>query len=231
MKQFLDDLINKPFRAIVEKGYSKQGEKIFVPNEHSGTFTIVPEIIRRCHFLSSTEKEVLYELISWASTTKAHPDGVCKVTESHIRVNTTLGLSTVKKAISSLSKKGFIRKAVDFDRRNIYVINGASENPYIILSEWVHHYRKKMLFSWSEMLIDDPETDYSLGKKLFIDATMLFVKEEKYHAKSIVTINELINKIFDGKSECNYSDEIFKAYSAIQDEIDEIYENCQLTIK
>ncbi|WP_342514614.1 hypothetical protein MKY34_07775 [Sporosarcina sp. FSL K6-1522] len=231
MKQFLDDLINKPFKPIVERGFNIQGENISFPNEHSGTFTIIPEVLRRCHFLSSTEKEVLYELISWASTTKKQPDGYCKVTESHIRVNTTLGLSTVKKAISSLAKKGFIRKAVDFDRRNIYVINGASENPYVILSEWVHLYRKRMIDNWSVGLIDDPGADYLLGKRVFIDATMLFVKEEKYHAKSILTINELINKIFDGKSACNYSDEIFKAYSAIQDEIDEIYENYQFTIK
>ena len=226
MKQFLDDLINKPFRLIVERGFSRQGEKINVPNEHSGTFTIIPEILRRCHFLSLTEKEVLYELISWASTTKKYPDGYCKVTESHIRVNTTLGLSTVKKAISSLAKKGFIRKAIDFDGRNIYVIHGASENPYLILSEWVHNYRKRGIDKLSVMLIDEPGDGYLSGKKIFIDATMLFVKEEKYHDKSIAIINELIDKVLNENSECNYADEIFKAYEAVTVEVYKIYELC-----
>lgn len=225
MKKFLDDLINRPFKLFQDKLYSEKEERIQFPEEHSGNFTIIPENIRRCHFLSFTEKEVLYELISWASTTKAYSDGYCKVTESHIRVNTTLGLSTVKKAISSLSKKGFIRKAVDFDRRNIYMINGASENPYVILSEWVHNYRIRMIDRWSVMLIDDPGADYLLGKKIFIDATMLFVKEEKYHAKSIITINELIKKIVSGKSEYNYSDEIYHAYTAVTNEIDAIFES------
>lgn len=225
MKQFLDNLINRPFKIFEEKLYSENGERIQFPEEHTGNFTIIPENIRRCHFLSSTEKEVLYELISWASTTKTHSDGYCKVTESHIRVNTTLGLSTVKKAISSLSKKGFIRKAVDFDRRNIYIINGASENPYVILSERVHNYRKRMIDSWSVMLIDDPGADYLLGKKVFIDATMLFVKEEKYHVKSIIIINGLIKKIVNGTSENNYSDEISHAYTVVTDEIDKIFES------
>ncbi|WP_342577310.1 hypothetical protein [Psychrobacillus sp. FSL K6-2843] len=219
MKQFLDILINRPFKSIEEKVYGEQGEKIFFPNEHSGTFTIVPEVIRRCHFLTSTEKEVLYELISWASTTKAYSDGYCKVTESHIRVNTTLGLSTVKKAISSLTKKGFIRKVVDFDGRNIYIINGASENPYIILSEWVHFFRKKMIDSMSEMLIEDTGEIFITDKKVVINATMIFVKEEKYYANSINAINELKNKIFGGKPYSNYSDEIEKTFDTVKDEI------------
>lgn len=219
MKQFLDILINRPFKSIEEKVYGEQGEKIFFPNEHSGTFTIVPEVIRRCHFLTSTEKEVLYELISWASTTKAYSDGYCKVTESHIRVNTTLGLSTVKKAISSLTKKGFIRKVVDFDGRNIYIINGASENPYIILSEWVHFFRKKMIDSMSEMLIEDTGEIFITDKKVVINATMIFVKEEKYYANSVNAINELKNKIFGGKSYSNYSDEIEKTFDTVKEEI------------
>lgn len=224
MKQFLDDLINRPFKHIEQMGARDLGEDIFFPNEHSGTFTIVPEVLRRCHFLSPTEKEVLYELISWASTTKIHSDGYCKVTESHISVNTTLGLSTVKKAVSSLKKKGFIRKAVDFDRRNIYVINGASENPYVILSEWIHYYRAMMLNNWSVALIDNPGVDYLLSKKIFINASMLFIKEEKYHAASIIAITELINEIFNERTECKYAEEIFKVYSIVTDKIDKIYE-------
>lgn len=104
MKEFLNNLVNFPFKSIESRIFSLKGEHAWFPNEHTGTFTTIPEVIRRCHFLSSSEKEVLYELISWASTAKTHADGCCKVTESHIRVNTTLGLSTVKKAISSLSK-------------------------------------------------------------------------------------------------------------------------------
>lgn len=219
MKQFLDILINKPFKLIEDRVYGEQGEKVFFSNEHSGTFTIVPEVLRRCHFLTPTEKEVLYELISWASTTKTYSDGYCKVTESHIRVNTTLGLSTVKKAISTLSKKGFIRKAVDFDGRNIYIINGASENPYIILSEWVHFFRKKMIDSMSEMLIEDTGEIFITDKKIVINATMIFVKEEKHYVNSINAINELINKIFGGKPFSNYSEEIEKAYDTMKDEI------------
>ena len=110
MKQFLNNLVNFPFKAIEERAFSVRGEEVHFPNEHSGTFTTIPEVIRRCHFISSSEKEVLYELISWASTSKAHADGCCKVTESHIRVNTNLGLSTVKKAISSLTKKVLLRR-------------------------------------------------------------------------------------------------------------------------
>ncbi|MFS0688761.1 hypothetical protein AB1K89_05915 [Sporosarcina sp. 179-K 8C2 HS] len=225
MKRFLDDLINRPFKPIEQLGYREQGEEIFFPNEHSGTFTMVPEVLRRCHFLSPTEKEVLYELISWASTTKIHSDGYCKVTESHISVNTTLGLSTVKKAISSLEKKGCIRKAVDFDRRNIYVINDASENPYVILSEWIHHYRARKLNNWSVALIDNPGADYLRGKKVFINATMLFIKEEKYHAKSIIAITELINELFYEQSKCKYAVEISEVYNMVTVEIDKIYES------
>lgn len=224
MKKFLDDLINRPFQPIERLGYQERGEEIFFPNEHSGTFTMVPEVLRRCHFLTPTEKEVLYELISWASTTKIHSDGYCKVTESHISVNTTLGLSTVKKAISSLEKKGFIRKAVDFDRRNIYVINDASENPYVILSEWVHHHRTLKLNNWSVALVDNPGPDYLRGKKVFINATMLFIKEEKYHAKSIIAITELINELFYEQSKCKYADEIYKVYNMVTIEIDKLYE-------
>lgn len=227
MKQYLNNLVNFPFKVIEDRIFNIRGEKYWFPNEHSGTFTTIPEIFRRCHFLSSTEKEVLYELISWASTTKAYHDGYCKVTESHIRVNTNLGLSTVKKAISSLSKKGFISKSLDFDRRNIYRINDAYKNPYIVLSEWVHYYRRRTIDSWSAMLIEEPEPgiDYLLSKKHFIEATMIFVNEEKHYAKYIILINELLNDIFDSKIECYFTDEIEKAYKATTVAIFSIYEN------
>jgi predicted transcriptional regulator len=222
MKKFLDNIINRPFEQI-----DKQlGENFFFTfaREHDGKFTIIPDMIRRCHFLSSPEKEVLYELISWASTTNAQQDGYCKVTESHIRVNTGLGLSTVKKAISNLTKKGFICKAIDYDKRNIYRINPVDRNPYVIVSEWLFFLRKNFFEDASREMVDKPEINYLLSKKAYIEATMEFVKEHKYHSKYIEALRKSLNNLIEDMEE--YEDitkELGEIWMGVQNELTSIY--------
>jgi hypothetical protein len=227
MKTFLDELINKPLDRL-----KKEMERIIAapyeefPEEHNGNFTIITDIVRRCHFLNSTEKEVLYELFSWASTTKAHSDGYCKVTESHIRVNTGLGLSTVKKAISTLNKKKFISKALDFDNRNLYRINSAYKNPYIILSELVFFIRRRTIEQFSYDLVDESDINYLLGKKLFIESTMDFVKSEKLYLKYINKLKSIID-IFDSLDVVAKIADVQDFHTLVQDvksEIDIIYQ-------
>ncbi|MGF0471634.1 hypothetical protein ACQQ6W_18775 [Lysinibacillus fusiformis] len=219
MKEFLDNIINRPFNPIKNKISEVQGTKIIFPSEHEGNFTIIPECLRRCSFLSSTEKEVLYELISWASTTQKLPDGYCKVTESHIRVNTNLGLSTVKKAISSLSKKRFISKSLDLDKRNIYKINAVYTNPYVILSEWVFCHRRNLLNVVSQQILIEHEENLIRYKKLIIEASIQFIKDEKYYGESIKIIHELLNKLLNNELDNEYINQLNKAYENVLDKI------------
>jgi hypothetical protein len=133
----------------------------------------VPDCIRRCYFLSLAEKEVLYELYSWANTT-SRENGTFKVTDSHIRGSTGLSLSGVKKALASLADKGFILKRIDYDGRNIYRV-GEGANPYLLLSEMLHaHKRHTLQYSWPADKFADfnEQVQWGKSKKCFVEAIL-----------------------------------------------------------
>ncbi|UNL85725.1 hypothetical protein [Priestia koreensis] len=223
MKDFLNSLINYPFKQLEKKVKQETGEEIYIPEIHAERFTIIPEVIRRCHFLTSTEKDVLYELIAWASTTKNKQDGTCKVTESHIRVNTNLGLSTVKKSIQSLHKKGFISKALDYDKSNIYRIKGVDKNPYVILSEWLFYIRDQRIQSFSNMMLENEQYNYALSKKIFVEATMNIIKNEDVYMKYIEKITVLLDTLYNPNLECNYRHEIDSIFNDLNIEAHQLY--------
>ncbi len=200
MKDFLDRMINRPFTRF-GLDYNFQ---------HEGKFVIIPDMLRRCKFLSSSEKEVLYELISWASTSSFYINGWCKVTEIQISNHTGLALSTVKKVVRDLAEKGFIIKIQDFDMRNKYHLITFDKNPWIILSEILYEIQSQADFYYNKSLIknEDSRSDIGLFRKNWMRSVNEFSKNPEFYRGYIEKVNSLLVKQDD--DDCNDIKEIIK---------------------
>jgi DNA-binding MarR family transcriptional regulator len=221
--KFLENLTHYTFNKLIKSMKDQGVDGAYIHQAHTGFYTKIPDCIRRCFFLSSTEKEVIYELISWASTSAKFGDGYCKVTESHIRVNTGLSLATVKNTISSLSRKGFISKRKVYDGRNLYRINGAERNPYLILSEYLHQVTQSNTEKIAEDFFEKPEEHkISSHKKLIVESVMQFALKPVHYAPYITQISSAFVHLDEGDG-VNTMDRLEGIYNSILKHINRLY--------
>lgn len=150
-------------------------------------FVVVPDTLRRCYFLSSTEKDVLWELISWANVDA----GFCKVLQGIISQNISLSISTVKSAINSLVKKGLVEKRKVTKRENLYRIADMSKNPYILVSEAVHYYLRDFIESHKNndyLYKQDLNCAFSLSVEAYIAGVNKFINTPKLYLPIIESL-------------------------------------------
>ncbi|NHN28541.1 hypothetical protein [Paenibacillus agricola] len=211
MKKFLEKMYDSPFVELTES--FKEIKTI-----NNRFYLQLPDILRRCYFMQPSEKLVLLELISWAASNKESDEvGYCSVPEPIIRGNTNLSRSTIKNAIKSLQEKKFITVRKYYNSRNRYMINSLTENPYALLSEYVHWRRQELIGSWEKVETSfNYDFDLPLIANIYTEATLDFVSYPKYYASIIERIR------------LAYGNNFIEQYEAIMDDvckmIDEIYE-------
>jgi len=157
---------------------------------HNGFYVVAPDVIRRNFFLSSNEKEVLWELFSWA----ANDGGFCSVSQRIMCTNLNLSESTVKKVINSLQKKQFIEKRKTTKRRNVYKIVDLRRNPYILLSEYCHKFLQRVI-KYATMdesfIFNEEEYNTPLTVDGYLAGVLYFVNTESIY---MPFINKLMTK-------------------------------------
>ncbi|KEQ25448.1 helix-turn-helix domain-containing protein [Paenibacillus tyrfis] len=153
-------------------------------------FLNVPQTLRRCLFLSTNEKAVLWELMSWMN----NDEGCCQVPLKTLEMYTGLSYKTVGKMIQGLVKKGFIKKRHTFSA-DVYRICDLSQNPYILASECVYDWYKKYHAlckpdERSMMLENIIEYDIPQSLDSARKAVYEFVEDEKHYRKFINMMEE-----------------------------------------
>jgi hypothetical protein len=219
----LDKLMNQTFEELKWKLSNKGKDGIIVHTVHTGYYVKIPDVVRRCFFLSSSEKEVLYELISWVSTAPL-ADGVCKVTESHIQINAGLSLATVKNCLASLARKEFISIRSDLDSRNVYRIHDGNKNPYLLLSEYLHYLIKTSTKFWAENVFEyEQEVRISRGKKLFAQAVDRFCRSKDVYTPFVDELRLCIVLLDQGAPPSSVWELIETLYKSVKREVMSIY--------
>lgn len=102
-------------------------------------FLSVPQVLRRCFFLSVNEKAVLWELMSWLDDT-----GFSRVSLKTLSLYTGISEKTVSSMLNGLAKKGIIRRK-HTSSTDMFMVCDLSKNPYILLSEGIHYWIKTFI--------------------------------------------------------------------------------------
>lgn len=136
-------------------------------------FLLTPQVLRRCFFLSPNEKTVLWELMSWMNEF-----GYCRVAQKTLEMYTGLSDKTVGKMIRGLVKKGFIRKK-HTNSTDMYMMRDLSKNPYVLLSEGIHHWIRARLYDWipSDVKVRKLENLFSYDMPTSLDLMRKTVKQ------------------------------------------------------
>ncbi|WP_018757731.1 helix-turn-helix domain-containing protein [Paenibacillus terrigena] len=108
--------------------------------EANNTYYVpAPQVLRRCFFLTVSEKAVLWELYSWFDK-----DAFCRDSLKTLSLYTGLSEKTVGIMILGLVEKGIISRkhttSVD-----MFMLRDLSKNHYILLSEAIHYWYKKFI--------------------------------------------------------------------------------------
>ncbi len=183
-RKFLGDIRNQYDYISAEGAVCEEASTagdIELEGVHNTFFVIVPDVLRRCMFLSSSEKDILWELFSWAG----NDEGYCEVLQDIIATNCNMSVSTVKTALKSLLKKGFIIKRMASRRKNRYKIANLSKNPYVLLSEMLYNiiqnnYKK---FDENNDLLFNVEENFDLAlyKKEIVETIRRFTHDEELY--------------------------------------------------
>ena len=115
-------------------------------------FLLVPQVLRRCFFLTPHERSVLWELMSWMDE-----DGFCKVSLKTLSMYTGLTEKTVSKMLNGLVQKSIIMRK-HTNSTDMFLMQDLSKNPYVLISEAVH--------SWIKFYIRQTQPKENRARKL-----------------------------------------------------------------
>ena len=106
-KVFIEEILNEGggefIAPIIKKEENGKTSYYTEYLPHKGYFLKVHESVRRCYYLEPNEKQVLFELYSWAND-----DGKAKVTIDLMDLKLGITKKTVRQTVKSLDKKYFI---------------------------------------------------------------------------------------------------------------------------
>ncbi|MBE1446160.1 hypothetical protein [Paenibacillus sp. OAS669] len=213
MKKFLEKMIFRPFEEVGDVS----GELYSI---NTGYYLPIPDILRRCYFLQQSEKQVLFELVSWASSNEDSDEiGYCSVPELIIRGATNLSRSSSMNAIKVLEEKGFIDVRRYFNQRNRYKILSLSKNPYVLLSEWVHWNRRQQISNWEsiETTFENPDS-LAASVHCYTEASLMFVNTQVFYMPFIFRLAASYDQ--------NFIDEYNKVIYEVSEKIGELYKIC-----
>jgi predicted transcriptional regulator len=135
-KVFIEEILNEGggefIAPIIKKEENGKTSYYTEYLPHKGYFLKVPESVRRCYYLEPNEKQVLFELYSWADD-----NGKAKIPIDLIALKLGITEKTVRQTVKSLDEKDFISIKKE-GRANVYIMSTLKNNPYLVLSEFIH---------------------------------------------------------------------------------------------
>ena len=142
---WLNDMKNQ-FHYIDDEGAfaeldveQEKGSYVTCIQGNNTHFLSVPQVLRRCFFLSVNEKAVLWELMSWLDDI-----GFSRVSLKTLSLYTGISEKTVSKMLNALVDKGIIRRK-HTSSTDMFMVCDLSKNPYILLSEGIHYWIKTIV--------------------------------------------------------------------------------------
>lgn len=143
--QWLDDMKTQ-FHYIDDEGAfaeldveQEKGSYVTCRQANNTYFLSVPQVLRRCFFLSVNEKAVLWELMSWLDDI-----GYSRVSLKTLSLYTGISEKTVSKMLNGLVDKGIIRRR-HTSSTDMFMVCDLSKNPYVLLSEGIHYWIKTFI--------------------------------------------------------------------------------------
>ena len=101
-------------------------------------FVAVPNSLRKCIGLTANDKEVLYDIL-WS----INDNESCFPSKSTIAERLSIGESTVGRSLNKLHSMYFLNIENRVGTSNLYSVCLLEDNPYLIISELTHWYKKK----------------------------------------------------------------------------------------
>ncbi len=138
MRKFIENIVNDGAR-MVKTEFKERGDSHTVITRSSivpnlGKYLTLPENVKRCYYLDANEKLVLFELYSWAKE-----DGKCQIAMDLVSLKLGISERTVRTCVKELAVKKFIQVSKQ-GRSNIYRFDNLMDNPYLVLSEFIHEF-------------------------------------------------------------------------------------------
>lgn len=161
LHEWLDE-IKDQFEFINDEGAFEyvgertRGSYMRCYQSNNGYFLPIPQVLRRCFFLSSNEKTVLWELMSWFDK-----DGFRRISLKTLSLYTGLSEKTVSKMLNGLVEKEIIHRK-HTSSVDMFMIQKLKENPYILLSEAIHHWIKEIIRECTSIRNSKQEVEHKL---------------------------------------------------------------------
>lgn len=191
--KFIDDIIFNGARMIeTEFSDLKDGRTVItrssiIPNH--GKYLIIPENVKRCYYLDANEKLVLFELYSWAKE-----DGKCQVAMDLVSLKLGISERTVRTCVKELVKKKFVQVSKQ-GRANIYTFDALKDNPYLVLSEFIHefiqnYYYKAGLRQYEEWVKTVGDDGFRLWREAVVDTLAKEAKKEEFYKPYLLRLTD-----------------------------------------
>ncbi|UKS26044.1 helix-turn-helix domain-containing protein [Paenibacillus sp. HWE-109] len=186
-KKFIDDIIYEGAR----------GSHI-TPNVDR--YLTIPENVKRCYYLEANEKLVLFELYSWAKD-----DGKCQIAMDLVSLKLGISERTVRTCVKKLAEKKFLQVSKQ-GRSNVYTFENLKDNPYLILSEFIHafvksHYYRSGLRQAEEWIQSVGDEGCRVWREAVVDTLAKEAKKEKFYEPYVLKLKQFpddYNNILSG---------------------------------
>jgi len=152
-------------------------------------YLTIPESVKRCYYLDANEKLVLFELYSWAKE-----DGKCKIAMDLVSLKLGITEKTVRKCIKELARKKFVQVSKQ-GRSNNYTFDDLKNNPYLVLSEFIHefikdYYYKSGLRQDQEWVTTVGNEGLRLWREAIVDTLAKEAKKEGFYKPYMLRLME-----------------------------------------
>ncbi|USG67356.1 BlaI/MecI/CopY family transcriptional regulator [Brevibacillus ruminantium] len=193
MKKFIANIVYDGARMVETEfkqcsdGRTVIASSSIVPNLEK--YLTVPESVKRCYYLDANEKLVLFELYSWAKD-----DGKCQVAMDLVSLKLGISERTVRTCVKELVKKKFVQVSKQ-GRSNIYTFDALKDNPYLVLSEFVHefiqnYYYKAGLLQDKEWVKAVGDEGVRLWREAVVDTLAKEAKKEEFYKPYLLRLTD-----------------------------------------
>lgn len=193
MKKFIEGIVYDGARMVETEfkersdGHTVITKWSIVPNLEK--YLTLPENVKRCYYLDANEKLVLFELYSWAKE-----DGRCQVAMDLVSLKLGISERTVRTCVKELAEKKFVQVSKQ-GRSNIYKFDDLKNNPYLVLSEFIHefiaeYYNKRSLRKDVEWLQRVGDEGFRLWRESVVDTLAKEAKKKTFYEPYLQRLTE-----------------------------------------
>lgn len=192
-KKFIEDIIHDGSKMIeTEFREYTDGRTVIARDsiaQNRGKYLTIPESVKRCYYLDANEKLVLFELYSWAKE-----DGTCRIAMDLVSLKLGISERTVRTCVKKLAKKEFVHISKQ-GRSNSYKFDNLKNNPYLVLSEFIHelianYYYKGSLRHDEAWIQSVGEEGLCLWREAVVDTLAKEAKKETFYEPYLQRLTE-----------------------------------------